>query len=275
MKKIWNKYPVIARYILGVFLLGSCLFISGFINKGATKEYFPYASVILLFTATWLLYKTENESLKSIGLNFSLKNISFLPLGILVGAIAFLGARLLRALYLGEPIEISESINYSTILFSFYFILPQVATEEFLFRGYLFKKTISTSSVFIANVIFSILFMLIHVLDENVLNNRGMMILLAVTIPVGHLLFATALIKSKTLFFPIGIHLGNNWATRHLITDSGSGESLLYISDKVNFDTWTPFLMMLLITNGFFLFITFLIWKWEKLGHLFKNVKLP
>lgn len=275
MKKIWDKYPVIARYILGIFLLGSCLFISGFINKGVIKEYFPYASVILLFIATWLLYKTENKSLKSIGLNFSLKNISFLPLGILVGAIAFLGARTLRALYLGEPIEISESINYSAILFSFYFILPQVATEEFLFRGYLFQKTVSITSVFIANVIFSILFMLIHVLDENVLNNRGMMILLAVTIPVGHLLFATALIKSKTLFFPIGIHLGNNWATRHLITDSGSGDSLLYISDKVNFDTWTPFLIMLLITNGFFLFITFLIWKWGKFGHLFKNVKLP
>lgn len=264
MKRLFNNYPILSRYILGIFLFGLSLFISGLINKGLIKEYFPYASVILLFISTWLLYKSDNKSLKSIGLNFSLKNISFLPLGILIGSLTFLGARCLRALYLGENIEISESINYSAILISFYFILPQAATEEFLFRGYLFKKTISITNVFIANVIFSTLFMLIHVLDESVLNNIPMLILLGVTIPVGHLLFATALLKSKTLFFPIGIHLGNNWSTRHLITDSASSDSLLYISNKTTFETWTPFLITILLTNGVFLLVTFLIYKWGK-----------
>ncbi|GGZ82184.1 hypothetical protein GCM10007028_19950 [Algibacter mikhailovii] len=221
--------------------------------------------------ATWFLYRLDKQSLKAIGLNFSLKNMSFLPIGVLAGAMTFLAARILRALYFGESIEISTSINYSAILFSFYFILPQVTTEEFLFRGYLFQKTISITSIFLANVIFSMLFMLIHVLDENVLNNMGMMILLAVTIPVGHLLFATALIKSKTLFFPIGIHLGNNWATRHIITDSDSGESILFIPDQINFDSWTPFIVILLLTNGFFLCITFLIWKWDKIPKFIKR----
>lgn len=156
-------------------------------------------------------------------------------------------------------------------MYAFYFILPQVATEEFLFRGYLFKKTIKASNVVIANVIFSILFMLIHVLDENVMSNKGMVILLVITIPVGHLLFATALLKSKTLFFPIGIHLGNNWATRHLISNSNSGDSFLYITDVATFDTWTPFIISILIFNGFFLFVTLLIWKWDKISDLIKR----
>ena len=79
-------------------------------------------------------------------------------------------------MYAGETFVISESINYESILYAFYFILPTVAVEEFLFRGYLFKKTIEKFNVVIANIIFSILFMAIHVLDENVINNKGMIV---------------------------------------------------------------------------------------------------
>ena len=170
-------------------------------NKGLLKQYFPYLSCILLFLVTWLLLKRDKKQLQEFGLNLSLRNISFLSLGILIGSFTFLGAKLLRALYTGETIELNNSIDFTTILSAFYFILPQVATEEFLFRGYLFKKTIDVSNVIIANIIFSVLFMLIHVVDENVLQNKGLLILLAITIPVGHLLFATALLKSKNIVF--------------------------------------------------------------------------
>jgi len=103
--------------------------------------------------------------------------------------------------------------------------------------------------------------MLIHLVDESVLSNPGHMVLLIISIPVGHLWFATALQRSKTLFFPIGLHLGNNWATRHLISDNGNGESILVVVERVNFETWPSFIGMLLITNGVFLLVTFLIWK--------------
>ena len=98
-------------------------------------------------------------------------------------------------------------------------------------------------------------------LDESVLSNPGHMVLLIISIPVGHLWFATALQRSKTLFFPIGLHLGNNWATRHLISDNGNGESILVVLERVNFETWPSFIGMLLITNGVFLLVALLIWK--------------
>lgn len=252
-----------SKFIMAILLFALVLFISGLTNKGFVKQYVPYVAPLLLFVATWFLYKKENKSLKAIGLNLSIKNISFLPLGVLIGAIALMDAKYVRALYAGETFEVSTSINYETILYAFYFILPQVATEEFLFRGYLFKKTIEVSNVVVANVVFSILFMLIHVLDDSVLSNKGAVIMLVLAIPVGHLLFATALLKSKTLFFPIGLHLGNNWATRHLISNSNSGDSIFYIPDGVTFDTWTSFIITILLFNGFFLLITFLIWKWD------------
>jgi membrane protease YdiL (CAAX protease family) len=271
MKTLLNKYPTLSRFILAIILFALALFISGLINKGAIKMYFPYASAILLGIATWQLYKTDNKSLRAIGLNFSLRNISFLPLGLLIGAIALLIAKYARALYTGESFAISETINYSNMIYVLYIILPTVAVEEFLFRGYLFKKTIEKSNVIIANVIFSILFMLIHVFDENVINNRGMMIFLIISIPVGHLLFATALLKSKTLFFPIGLHLGNNWATQHLITNSDTGNSFIYTVNNATFNTWPSFIGFILIFNGVFLCVTFLIWKWDDFSFLIKK----
>jgi membrane protease YdiL (CAAX protease family) len=271
MKTLFKIYPKASRFVLALILFALVLFISGLTNKGFIKECIPYVSPVLLFVVTWLLYKTEGKTLASIGLNFSLKNLSYLPLGIGIGMMALFGATYFKALYLGESFEVSNTIDYSTLLLAFYFILPQVATEEFLFRGYLFKKTIEVSNVVVANIIFSILFMLIHVLDENVLQQRGLIILLAVSIPVGHLLFATALLKSKTLWFPIGLHLGNNWATRHLISNANDSNSIFYLTDVNTFETWTPFIMFLVIFNGFFLLVTFIIWKWDKIVVLIKR----
>ena len=272
MKALLNKFPTASKFVLAILLFAFALVVSGITNKGVVKQYFPYVAPIFLFIATWFLYKRDKKSLEDIGLNFSLKNISFLPIGILIGAIALFGSKYVRALYTGEVFEVSSAINYTTMLYAFYFILPQVATEEFLFRGYLFKKTIKVSSVVMANIIFSILFMLIHVLDENVLSNKGMMLMLSITIPVGHLLFATALLKSKTLFFPIGLHLGNNWASRHLITNSNSGDSTFYIPNVVMFDTWSPFIITIILFNGFMLLVTFFIWKWDKIVLLLKQI---
>lgn len=265
MKALFKIYLKASRFVLALVLFALVLFISGLTNKGFIKEYIPYVSPVLLFVVTWLLYKTEGKTLASIGLNFSLKNLSFLPLGVGIGMMALFGATYLKALYLGENFEVASSIDYETLWLAFYFILPQVATEEFLFRGYLFKKTIEASNVIVANIIFSILFMLIHVLDENVLQQRGLIILLVVSIPVGHLLFATALLKSKTLWFPIGLHLGNNWATRHLISNTNDSNSIFYLTDVNSFETWTSFIMFLVIFNGFFLLVTYVIWKWDVL----------
>jgi len=265
MKTLFAKYPTSSRLILSLILYGVALFLSGWIDTPFLKRYFPFTSVTLLIIATWLLFKTDNKSLSELGLNLSLKNIKFLPLGIVIGALAFILARYFRGLYTGETFEwTTMKINYKTIMYGLYTILPTVAVEEFLFRGYAFKKTIEVSSVVVANIIFGILFMLVHVLDRNIIQNKGMVVFFLIAIPIGHLLFATALLKSKTIFFPIGIHLGNNWATRHLLNNHNDGNSLFYIPETITFETWTPFIMVIIIFNGFFLFVTYLIWKWDK-----------
>ena len=262
MKTLIKRYSNIYTYLLAIFLFVCAFAVSVVVNRGIIKEYFPFTAVILLAIATWILYKRENHSLEEIGITFKVKKLALIPLGIIIGAGVYLLAKYLRTIYLGETFNINSSFNYNTILFALYTILPTVAVEEFLFRGYLFKKTIQLTSVIKANIIFSLLFMSIHVLDSQVLKNPGMILLFVISIPVGHLFFATAMLKSKSLFLPIGIHLGNSWATRHLVSISES-DSIFYITDNASFDTWPSFIAFVLLWNTIFLIATFIIWKWD------------
>ncbi|NRB58452.1 MAG: CPBP family intramembrane metalloprotease [Winogradskyella sp.] len=267
MKSVFTKYPNTSKYILAVVLFFLALFVSGFIDTPFLKRYFPYVSIILLITVTWILFKTDNESLNVLGFNLSIRNLLFLPLGIIIGAVAFLLVKYLRALYTGEVFELTTSeINYNALLYGLYTLLPTVAIEEFLFRGYLFKKTIEVSNVVIANVVFGIIFMLVHILDRTILQNIPMIVFLGITIPIGHLLFATALLKSKTIYFPIGLHLGNNWATIHLISNLNDGSSIFFIPESVRFETWSSFITLIIIWNTFYVLIILLIGKWDKVS---------
>lgn len=274
MKSLTRKYPNTTTYSLALLLFALALVVSVFFNRGFIKEYFPFTAVILLVTATWFLYKRENKSLAAIGFDLNIKNLLLLPLGTLIAAGTFLFAKYLRAVSLNETFHLTSEIDFKSITLAIYFILPTVAVEEFLFRGYLFKKTVEISSSVKANLIFSVLFTLIHVLDDHVLSQPGMIVLLVISIPVGHLLFATALLKSKSIYFPIGLHLGNNWATRHLVSSSSEGDSIFFITDQASFETWPSFIVFLLFWNAIFLLITFLIWKWNKLPFIKSNHRI-
>lgn len=267
-----NKHSNLVRIIVALILFALVFVLSGFTNSGILKTYFPYLSCLMFVLVTWFLFRIENRSLESIGLTFKFQHLRFLILGTLLGICVLLLAKYLRCLYLGESLKLSSKVDMSDVFLAFYFILPQVATEELLFRGYLFHKTIRITNVVAANIIFSVIFTLVHVLDEGVIQNRGMMIMLLISIPVGHLMFATALIKSKTLWFPIGLHLGNNWSTRHMVSSENLGNSFFYIEGASNFETWAPFITVLIITNGCFLMLTLLIWKWASIVRICKSL---
>jgi membrane protease YdiL (CAAX protease family) len=265
IKNLFKQYPFASRIVLGILMFLIAIILTGVIEGlYPYKKYFPFTGMLLLLIVTWVLYKIDGENLRHLGLNTSYRNLVFFLVGFLIGALAILIATLLRHAYTGESLRFDELFEVKLLMLGVYYILPMVVVEELLYRGYLFKKVIEKSNVFIANTIFAILFMLVHVLDTKVLSSLGAIIVLTVTIPIGHLLFATALLKSKTLLFPIGLHLGNNWATRHLITETQNKSSIMYVDEPVNFETWISFITFLVIWNSFYLLLIYLIWKWPE-----------
>jgi membrane protease YdiL (CAAX protease family) len=260
MKRLYLKFPVTARFLLAILLGISALILAGVIHKFLP---IPFVDVTLLTIVTWILYRTDGKSLQALGLNITTTHFFFLILGLVIGVVALGLETLLRTIYTGEHWNINLSVDQLTLWKTLYVLLPSVVVQELMFRGYLFTKTIEVTNVVTANVIFSILFMLVHVVDKDAFQNTGQLIFLAVSIPVGHLLFATALLKSKTLYFPIGLHWGNNWASVCLI-GYGRNENVIFsINNRQLFTSWVPFVIMLVIYNVFFLLVTLVIWKWS------------
>jgi membrane protease YdiL (CAAX protease family) len=264
MKKWIQNFPVLSRFMLAVILGIAAIAASGFIyGHTPIQRYFPFIDVLLLTGATWVLYRTDKQSLKTIGLNLSLRNTGFLFLGLLIGIAAVGVSNGLRSLYTGEAWHFSSAVDGMGLIKSLYFILPTAAVQELMFRGYPFTKAISTWGVPKANIVFAILFMLVHVVDRDVMQSIPRMISLALIIPVGHLYFATGLLRSGTLLFPIGLHWGNNWAVQHFIGATDNGQAIFYATQNI-YNTWMPFIILMLIYTGFFLLVTWAIWKWRK-----------
>ena len=260
MKRLFLRFPTAARFLLAILLGVSALVLTGLIHKVLP---IPFIDVTLLAIATWILSRTDGKSLRALGLNVTVKHFFFLILGLVIGVVALGLETLLRTIYTREHWNINSSVNQLALWKTLYFLLPSVVVQELMFRGYLFTKTIEVTNLVTANVIFSILFMLVHVLDKDALHNTGQLVFLAVSIPVGHLLYATALLNSKTLYFPIGLHWGNNWASFCLI-GYGKNENVIFpITNQQVFTSWIPFVVMLLIFNVFFLLVTLVIWKWN------------
>lgn len=180
----------------------------------------------LLVTVTALLYKNEGTGLQELGLIKPISQVKLLPAGILLGVSLIGTVVLVQKLYLNFTLTWNASANYEMIFMGLLIFLPGVLNEELIFRGYSYKHTFTMIGSQKANIIFGGLFMVWHWISWNAWGNYAVM-LGSFTTAIGHLLFATAFLRSGSLYLAIGLHLGINWAQKNifLVTDSITAET--------------------------------------------------
>lgn len=171
--------------------------------------------VIILFLLTWFLYRKEGKSFAALGITARWKNLRFILLGLFGGIVFFCMLLLFQKLFNGLSISVNPNADYGLIAKGLLLALPGVLMEELIFRGYNLHKATYKIGPVKANLLFAFFFIAWHWLAFNAWGNWGLMLSLFTT-GFGHVFFAVALGRSQTLFFPIGLHLGNNWAQRNL-----------------------------------------------------------
>lgn len=263
-------------FVLTTFILG------GFILNGLLRVPSQIANVIVIIAIlliTFLVYKKDGKNLSELGLNLKLRNFGFGIFGLLLGGIFVIPLVYIIAYIKGYPVIFNQTFSGSYVLSGLWLLLPTVILEELAFRGICFKKTIEISSVTTANIIFAILFILSHWINLGAFGNPVLMTILLIT-GLGHLLYATAFLKSKTLYFPIGLHLGNNWVSLFVfsgldVNDPTSGQlkpSLINVAGDERIPTFDGQLILTTIVTAF-LFILFIlaIRKWTSNRQLTLN----
>jgi len=194
-------------FVLITFILGG-IFLNGVLRLQAQIANIVVALVMIFIT--WKVYKREKKDLSELGLQLNFKNIGLALGGFLLGGLFIIPLVYLIAFIKGYPVIFNQAFNGSYVLGGLWLLFPTVLLEELAFRGICFKKTVEITGVAKANLIFATMFIVSHWINGAAFGNPVTMIILLIT-GLGHVLYATAFVRSKTLYFPIGIHLGGNW----------------------------------------------------------------
>lgn len=127
-------------------------------------------------------------------------------------------------IWLFNLVDVSQGIwNISLVLFllkMFILFAFAGALEELMLRGYLFQAFVEGSNKWIAMIILSVIFSAIHGANPN-LSATGL-----INIFLAGVMLSIAYLKTRSLWLPIGLHMGWNWTQGPLWGMNVSGTTM-------------------------------------------------
>lgn len=195
--------------IVGIFqLLGGL--IAGVVRSNGASEQTSIQHLIIAlfdlfgtFIVLWFFMRFIDGE-KFIELGFQTKNrFNNFIIGILIGlGIMAIGYELL--IYLKEIFFLKLTFDTKELIISILLFTIVAVVEETLFRGYVLKNLMISFNKYVALVVSSILFSLMHIFNPNVdLFSLFNLFLVG-------MLFGISYIYTKNLWFPIALHLSWN-----------------------------------------------------------------
>src|SRR5215472_12044823 len=189
--------------LLGFVVVWIVGFAPQFLAYGHVSGIIIFALEGGLSMAGYLVYVRVVE--KRFVLELSRFRIALLPLGILVGMVWF--GLLIAMLYLGGHYQNDRLAFPNRLLSAVVFAMGTAIWEEVTFRGLLFRVTEETFGTWIGVAVSAIAFGAIHGLNPNASLAASVAIILE-----SGILLAAAYFATRTLWFPIGLHFGWNFA---------------------------------------------------------------
>ena len=167
-------------------------------------------SVVAMFRE-WV----DKESFRSLG--FKLKNaLNESLIGILMG-ILMISAGFFLLLFLHEIDWVGTEPDLSSFLLSIILFAAVALNEELIFRGYILSNLMLSMNRYVALVVTSILFSLVH------LGNDSFSWISFLTIILAGLLLGLPYIYTKSLWLPIALHFSWNFFQGTIFGFSVSG----------------------------------------------------
>ena len=187
--------------------------------------------LIILIILSWgLLWLFDKSNLWILGINPTIRRNLDLTFGFL--ASSFICAFSFILIILLSKTKLTINTDYSLLIFlkSFFWVIKSVLTEEFFFRGALLYIAIKKIGIKGACILASIAFGIYHWFSYGVLGNIPQMIYIFILTGIGGLVFSYAFALTKSLYLPIGLHLGWNFVTVVVFSQGPLGKQLLISS---------------------------------------------
>ena len=165
---------------------------------------FEYSGLVIVIILIWLFMKfIDKQPLIEIGFQTQgrSKEINYgILFGLFIMAFAFVFLSTI-----GEIVFLSYSLDFNQILLSIALFIGVSFFEEIIFRGYMLKNLLESFNPFVALLISSLFFSLIHASNPNVTSLGLCNIFLA------GIFLGVSYVFTKNLWFPIALHFSWNF----------------------------------------------------------------
>ena len=196
-------------FILGIFQFFGALIAGVDLNNAdfqKTSEQdliMSFSSLIGTLLVVWVFIKYLDKE-KFINLGFDPKNrLGEFTIGIVIGG-CIMAAGYSLLLFLGEIDFQGVIFDFKEIIISILIFITVSVLEEVLFRGYILKNLMISFNKYIALIVSSVLFSLVHGLNPNI------DLFSLINIFLAGILLGISYIHTKNLWFPIALHLSWN-----------------------------------------------------------------
>ncbi|MEU4742114.1 CPBP family intramembrane glutamic endopeptidase [Actinosynnema sp. NPDC023658] len=222
-------------------------------------------AVLAVLGYAWAVRRTERRAPVEVGRTGA---VAAVGRGLLIG-VAMCGSVIAAIAGLGGyAIDGAGSATGAVALFGF--MAAAAVTEELLFRGVVFRLVEERTGTWVALALTGVLFGASHLLNPHA-DAWGA---IAIAIEAGFML-AAAYAATRTLWVPIGLHFGWNFALGGIFSAEVSGndtakgllDSTLSGPDLVTGGTFGPEASLCAVTAGALLTVVFL-WLAHRRGHL-------
>ena len=191
--------------LLVLLLLGYDLTeISSNVMNESVMIVIEYSGLFIVIIMIWLFMKfIDKQPLIEIGFQTQgrLKEINYgILFGLFIMAFAFVFLSTI-----GEIVFLSYSLDFNQILLSIALFIGVSFFEEIIFRGYMLKNLLESFNPFVALLISSLFFSLIHASNPNVTSLGLCNIFLA------GIFLGVSYVFTKNLWFPIALHFSWNF----------------------------------------------------------------
>jgi uncharacterized protein len=168
--------------------------------------------ILVELIISWiLLYLIERKNILSLGFLPILKRLKQLAIGFLIAAILCIGVESLEMLLRSSSMHLNENSSAVLILNMFWWDFKSVLTEELLFRGALLFILIERIGARKGIIISAVAFGIYHWFSFGIFGNIVPMFFVFIGTGLMGYAWALAFSKTKSIFLPLGLHLGWNF----------------------------------------------------------------
>lgn len=231
MKQMLSNYREWLRLAVAMGLMTAALLGSGLVHLPNLPT-----GLLLVVLVNWIMFRSEKLGFSALGFDLKRRHLLLVPLGLLLGMLAYLLSYALGALIRGDELLLNTVIDWKAFFYQFWRVLPTAAVQDFLVVGYCYHKLIRLTNVKVATMVVGLVFVSMHdIWGPNVVND----LFYAIGLFAGYLMFSTALIRSGSIWLVIGLHWGNNFTNSFVFTFKHVPTSWLYLNEPMEvFTNW-------------------------------------